>query len=343
MKKLLALLLVLPLFAEAAPRQVPAGFIDYTHTDAVTQSAQTGHTHCYVKTDGLQYCRNSAGTESAVGNVLGLGTPTQYALPMYNDTTGKVVTPSPILYRDAANIHLPTGDFFTDTGYGYYFGDYGDIEWGLGIDLITSPNISGNAASIVYDDAGTHGFAVGPAGGTPALEIDGNKKVWLSAAFQVSGSARIEGVITAPAGVAGNASTATALAANPTDCAAGQVATQSAANGDLTCVALTPSYLPAPEASAITGTDIDWSILRKQGGVYTKTLGANTTFTFSNLAVGIIIVRLTNTASNYTVTWPTVKWSGGAAPVMSIGAVSDVYTFVYDGTDVHGSVVQETY
>jgi hypothetical protein len=51
-------------------------------------------------------------------------------------------------------------------------------------------------------------------------------------------------------------------------------------------------------------------------------------------------VRLTNTASNYVVTWPTVKWSGGSAPTMTIGAKSDVYTFVWDGSDVYGSVVQ---
>jgi hypothetical protein len=51
-------------------------------------------------------------------------------------------------------------------------------------------------------------------------------------------------------------------------------------------------------------------------------------------------VRLTNTASNYTVTWPTVKWSGGAAPTMTTGAKTDIYTFIYDGTDVFGSAVQ---
>lgn len=96
-----------------------------------------------------------------------------------------------------------------------------------------------------------------------------------------------------------------------------------------------------PTTSAISASDIDWSTLRANGGLYTKTLSANTTFTFSNKAAGdTIVVRLTNTASNYTVTWPTVKWSGGTAPTMTTGAKSDVYTFIYDGTDVFGSVVQ---
>jgi hypothetical protein len=99
--------------------------------------------------------------------------------------------------------------------------------------------------------------------------------------------------------------------------------------------------LPSPVATAISASDIDWATNVKKGGVYTKTLGANTTFTFSNKVAGqTIIVRLTNTASNWTVTWPTVKWAGGAAPTMTTGAKTDVYTFFYDGTDVFGNAVQ---
>lgn len=93
--------------------------------------------------------------------------------------------------------------------------------------------------------------------------------------------------------------------------------------------------------SAISSSDIDWSTLYKSGGLYTKTLSGNTTITFSNRTAGqTIVVRLTNTASNYTVTWPTVKWPSGSTPTMTVGAKSDVYTFIYDGTDVFGSVVQ---
>lgn len=88
---------------------------------------------------------------------------------------------------------------------------------------------------------------------------------------------------------------------------------------------------------AISSTDIDWSA----GNLFTKTLASNTTFTFSNQLSGqTIVVRLTNTASNYTVTWPTVRWAGGTPPTMSPGAVSDVYTFVYDGSNTYGSFVQ---
>lgn len=90
---------------------------------------------------------------------------------------------------------------------------------------------------------------------------------------------------------------------------------------------------------AISASDIDWTA----GPVRTKTLSANTTFTFSNASTGqTIVVELTNTASNYTVTWPgTVTWAGGTPPVQTVGAKSDVYTFICTATNVYrGSYVQ---
>ncbi len=108
--------------------------------------------------------------------------------------------------------------------------------------------------------------------------------------------------------------------------------------------------LPPNVASTITpvialtesggATTINWAT----GNVFTLTLNANLTVTFSNATAGqTIIVRLTNTASNYTVTWPTVRWPAGTAPTMSAGAVSDVYTVLYDGSNYYGSYVQDLY
>lgn len=92
----------------------------------------------------------------------------------------------------------------------------------------------------------------------------------------------------------------------------------------------------AGTASAMGALAIDWTL----SNVFTKTLanGGNT-ITFSNQASGMcIMVRLTG-AGTSTVTWPTVKWAGGAAPTQT-AAGTDVYTFVHDGTSVYGSVVQ---
>lgn len=94
----------------------------------------------------------------------------------------------------------------------------------------------------------------------------------------------------------------------------------------------------AGAAQAIAAYAIDWTL----SNVFTKTLaaGANT-FTFSNAASGMVIsVRLTSDGGGSTVTWPTVKWAGGAPPTQT-STGTDVYTFVHDGTDIYGSVVQD--
>lgn len=88
-------------------------------------------------------------------------------------------------------------------------------------------------------------------------------------------------------------------------------------------------------AIAVSAMAIDWSL----GAVFTKTLAAGgNTFTFSNQASGmVIVVRVTGAAS--TLTWPTVLWAGGVAPTQTASG-TDVYTFVHDGTNIYGSVVQ---
>jgi hypothetical protein len=87
----------------------------------------------------------------------------------------------------------------------------------------------------------------------------------------------------------------------------------------------------------IAALAIDWTA----GAVFTKALatGGNV-FTFAGAASGmVIIVRLTGHASGSTVTWPTVLWPGGVAPTQT-STGKDVYTFVHDGTNIYGSVVQ---
>lgn len=90
-------------------------------------------------------------------------------------------------------------------------------------------------------------------------------------------------------------------------------------------------------AVPISGTSIDWSA----GSTRTKTLDADTTFTFSNATDGqTITVAITNTASDYAVTWPvSVVWTGGTAPTQTLGIKTDIYTFKKIGSTVYGTVV----
>lgn len=72
--------------------------------------------------------------------------------------------------------------------------------------------------------------------------------------------------------------------------------------------------LAQPSRVAVSGTAIDWSA--SAGGLYSKTLAANTTFTFTNVSVGEVIRIFIDRAalSGYTITWPGgITWTGGAA------------------------------
>lgn len=87
----------------------------------------------------------------------------------------------------------------------------------------------------------------------------------------------------------------------------------------------------------IPALDIDWSVAQ----TFSKTLAANSTFTFSNVTDGrTVVIAVTNTASNFTLAWPSVKWTGNVAPVQTIGSKTDIYTCVKIGTPIYCSVVQ---
>lgn len=94
--------------------------------------------------------------------------------------------------------------------------------------------------------------------------------------------------------------------------------------------------LPVP--SSISASDIDWSLTY----TFHKTLAANTVFTFSNDQEGkTIIAAITNTAGNFTASWPAaVQWANGSEPVLTLGAKTDVFTFVKINGIIYGSAVQ---
>jgi hypothetical protein len=91
-------------------------------------------------------------------------------------------------------------------------------------------------------------------------------------------------------------------------------------------------------SAIISGTDIDWSVADYRF----KTLSGNTVFTFSNTSEArTITVILTNTAGNFSVTWPAgIRWTSGVQPVMVLGVRSDMYTFVMVNGIIWASYVQ---
>jgi hypothetical protein len=102
----------------------------------------------------------------------------------------------------------------------------------------------------------------------------------------------------------GNASTATALAANPTDCAANQFANTIAASGNLTCAQVAFSNLSgavsAGQAQEVLGV-ADLTDFTAKSGSGTTALGA----TFTSLT------------TNDTLAWNGSNWVNTAAPIFS--------------------------
>jgi hypothetical protein len=79
--------------------------------------------------------------------------------------------------------------------------------------------------------------------------------------------------------------------------------------------------------TAVAALDIDCSA----GNYFTKTIAANSTFTFSNVpSTRAFAFTLELTHTSGTVTWPTtVRWPGGTAPTLTTSRVH-LFTFVTD-------------
>jgi len=108
----------------------------------------------------------------------------------------------------------------------------------------------------------------------------------------------------------------------------------SSSNGSFT---FTPANVTENSPSvvyALSGTDINPT----NGGIQTKTLSADTTFTES-LTNGDSVVLMLNAGASYTVTWPTITWvtsNGNAAPTLT---ANDTIVFWKVGSTLYGAYV----
>lgn len=75
------------------------------------------------------------------------------------------------------------------------------------------------------------------------------------------------------------------------------------------------------------------------------TLTGSPTITMPTASAGKSFILLLRTgAGGYTVTWTTVKWSGGTAPTLtSTASRMDIFSFFSDGTNWYGVTVGQNY
>lgn len=110
---------------------------------------------------------------------------------------------------------------------------------------------------------------------------------------------------------------------------------------DLGYLTATTGQKKAARQTLTDGASVDWNAAN--GNIATLTLGGNRTINApTNLYDESFILFLKQDATgSRTVTWNTVfKWSGGTAPTLSTTANAvDIITFVYDGTNLYGSML----
>ena len=74
------------------------------------------------------------------------------------------------------------------------------------------------------------------------------------------------------------------------------------------------------------------------GMVQTWTLGANRTATDSLTTGQSMLLIVTATSSNYTLSWPTIKWNGGSAPTLG-GANATAIEIFKVGSQLYGATI----
>ena len=74
------------------------------------------------------------------------------------------------------------------------------------------------------------------------------------------------------------------------------------------------------------------------GMIQTWTLGSNRTATDSLTSGQSMLLMVTSTGSNYTLTWPTMKWNGGSAPTLGGTNVTAIELFKV-GSQLYGATI----
>jgi len=77
------------------------------------------------------------------------------------------------------------------------------------------------------------------------------------------------------------------------------------------------------------------------GNVQTVSLNGNCVFTMPSVSAAANLTLIVNQSGSYTATFTGVKWGAGVAPTITTGSGKiDVISFISDGTNWYGGVVQ---
>lgn len=200
--------------------------------------------------------------------------------------------------------------------------------------------ITGQRAFSVAADAAVSGaqnylaFYSTNTGGSPYMvPAGGDANIHLTLYGKGTGGLRLCGTATT---VSGSGAISTSEAFIHSGSTAHTISTTGAVSFTGAVVQSTKGFAAA-EYSAGSGAPgtITWS----NGQNQVRTLTSSGTMTFASPTAGATYkLRIVQGGSgSYTITWPTIKWAGGAAPTLStaVGAI-DIVTLYYNGTDYYG-------
>jgi hypothetical protein len=119
--------------------------------------------------------------------------------------------------------------------------------------------------------------------------------------------------------------------------------TSSPADNGVTLLGERPRNAASFTGAAVHGAqtlDFGW------GRTISVRLDGATTFTFTHLRHGLGTPQrllVTHVGGPWPVTWPTVKWARGEAPTHAGANVTDMFEFLYDGTNIYGRILGESF
>lgn len=144
-----------------------------------------------------------------------------------------------------------------------------------------------------------------------------------------------------------NADTVTGGAVVTAD-ASGQLTLQTAGTNALSLVAgavVNPTVTNYTETRFTANSSTAITLNLANGTMQDITLTGSPTITMPTAAAGKSFLLLLRTGTGgFTVTWSTVKWSGGTAPTLtSTASRMDIFSFFSDGTNWYGVTVGQNY
>lgn len=168
-------------------------------------------------------------------------------------------------------------------------------------------NVTGNAATVTTADAGGD-TTTWPLLGTSQT---GNQAPTTDAGLTYNASTNALTASTLVGALVGNADTATALAANPTDCSSGQYANAIAASGNLTCAQVAYSQVSGtPTVPTVSGTS-------PQIAYFSAPATLNSDSSFSIDAANDVVYALYHSIGNggYGTIWSNPNTTDGDQPI----------------------------